>query len=158
MNCWNNWSSAGTCVRELGCDLFRLSQIAKFMGPTWGPPGSHRPQIGPMLAPRTLLSGMAHHLFSAKILPETKETIQHSIVHVVANNSWINYIISYKSTQNWNMSFETTIHKLNPDILHFTAVSMSRPCHLPAMVLGWDSSITGSHYRQHGKAFRVPVH
>ena len=27
------------------------SQIAKFMGPTWGPPGSCRPQMGPMLAP-----------------------------------------------------------------------------------------------------------
>ena len=34
-------------------------QIAKFMGPTWGPPGSCRPQMGPMLAPWTLLSGMA---------------------------------------------------------------------------------------------------
>ena len=31
-------------------------QIAKFMGPTWGPPGSCRPQMGPMLAPLTLLS------------------------------------------------------------------------------------------------------
>ena len=27
------------------------SQIAKFMGSTWGPPASCRPQIGPMLAP-----------------------------------------------------------------------------------------------------------
>ena len=35
-----------------------LSQIAKFMGPTWGPPGSCRPQMGPMLAPWTLLSGI----------------------------------------------------------------------------------------------------
>ena len=34
------------------------SQIAKFMGPTWGPPGSCRTQIGPVLAPWTLLSGM----------------------------------------------------------------------------------------------------
>ena len=32
------------------------SQITKFMGPTWGPPGSCRPQMGPMLAPWTLLS------------------------------------------------------------------------------------------------------
>ena len=30
-------------------------QIARFIGPTWGPPGSFRPQMGPMLAP-TLLS------------------------------------------------------------------------------------------------------
>ena len=36
----------------------RTSQIAKFMGPTWGPPGSCRPQMGPMLAPWTLLSGV----------------------------------------------------------------------------------------------------
>ena len=33
-------------------------QIAKFMGPTWGPPGTCRPQMGPMLAPWTLLSGL----------------------------------------------------------------------------------------------------
>ena len=32
-------------------------QIAKFMGPTWGPPGSCRSQMGPMLAPWALLSG-----------------------------------------------------------------------------------------------------
>ena len=34
------------------------SQKAKFMGPIWGPPGSCRPQMGPMLAPWTLLSGI----------------------------------------------------------------------------------------------------
>ena len=33
------------------------TQIAKFMGPTWGPPGSYRTQMDPMLAPWTLLSG-----------------------------------------------------------------------------------------------------
>ena len=34
------------------------SQIAKFMGPTCGPPGSCRPQMGPMLSPWALLSGI----------------------------------------------------------------------------------------------------
>ena len=34
------------------------TQMLKFMWPTWGPPGSCRPQVGPTLAPRTLLSGM----------------------------------------------------------------------------------------------------
>ena len=33
------------------------SQKTKFMGPTWGPLGSCRPQICPMLAPWTSLSG-----------------------------------------------------------------------------------------------------
>ena len=32
------------------------SQIARFMGPTWGPPGSCRPQVGPMFTTWTLLS------------------------------------------------------------------------------------------------------
>ena len=31
--------------------------IARFMGTTWGPPGDDRTQVGPMLAPWTLLSG-----------------------------------------------------------------------------------------------------
>ena len=34
------------------------SPIARFMGPTWGPPGSCRPHMGRMLALWTLLSGM----------------------------------------------------------------------------------------------------
>ena len=34
------------------------SQIVRFMGPTWVPPGSCRPQMGPMLVPWTLLSGL----------------------------------------------------------------------------------------------------
>ena len=29
----------------------KTAQIARFMGPTWDPPGSCRPQVGPMLAP-----------------------------------------------------------------------------------------------------------
>ena len=38
------------------------SHIAKFMGPTWGPPGADRTQVGPMLALRSLLSGvLCHH-------------------------------------------------------------------------------------------------
>ena len=40
-----------------------VSLIARFMGPTWGPSGAGRtqvgPMLGPMLAPWTLLSGMS---------------------------------------------------------------------------------------------------
>ena len=38
--------------------MISLSLIVGFIGPTWGPPGSCRPQMGPMLAPWTLLSGI----------------------------------------------------------------------------------------------------
>ena len=33
------------------------TMIARFMGPTWGPSGADRTQVGPRLAPWTLLSG-----------------------------------------------------------------------------------------------------
>ena len=36
--------------------LDKMSLIARFTGPTWGPPGAARTQVGPMLAPWTLLS------------------------------------------------------------------------------------------------------
>ena len=42
-----------------------VSQIARFMGPTWGPSGSCRTQMGPMLAPWTLLSGVYFIMFSS---------------------------------------------------------------------------------------------
>ena len=35
---------------------WKISQIARFMRPTWGPSGADRTQVGPMLAPWTLLS------------------------------------------------------------------------------------------------------
>ena len=43
------------------CPLWRSAWIAplmaRFMGPTWGPSGADRTQVGPMLAPWILLSG-----------------------------------------------------------------------------------------------------
>ena len=44
------------------------SQITKFMGPTWGPPGSCRLQMGPMLAPWTLLSGLISYIHSMTLI------------------------------------------------------------------------------------------
>ena len=51
------------CVNYLptstrAASLAQQSQIARFMGPTWGPSGANRTQVGPMLAPWTLLSGI----------------------------------------------------------------------------------------------------
>ena len=45
--------------RSLLCGILVViyTLIAKFMRPTWGPPGSCRPQMCPMLTPWTLLSG-----------------------------------------------------------------------------------------------------
>ena len=45
----------------------QTSQIANFMGPTWGPAGSCGPQMGPMLAPWTLLPGISYHSTTVKL-------------------------------------------------------------------------------------------
>ena len=66
---WNSTSikSAKKCIRN---DRPKQTQIPIFMGPTWGPPGSCRPQMGPMLAPWTLLSGDSPHARpSASVVP-----------------------------------------------------------------------------------------
>ena len=67
------------------------TQRAKFMGPTWGPPGSCRPQMGPMLAPWTLLSGhygcwtvvMEHPAIYAASLRGTREHYHRSFAIVM---------------------------------------------------------------------------
>ena len=50
------------------------SQMAMSMGPTWGPPGYCRPQMGPMLAPWTLLLGIIFQstLLEARTNPRTQ--------------------------------------------------------------------------------------
>ena len=46
-----------TCASELRTNPVG-SVIARFMGLTWGPPGADRTQVGPVLAPWTLLPGV----------------------------------------------------------------------------------------------------
>ena len=48
----------------LAKDSFNISLIASFTGPTWGPSGADRTQVGPMLAPWTLLFGIVFHFES----------------------------------------------------------------------------------------------
>ena len=44
------------------------SLIARFMGPTWGPSGADRTEVGPMLAPWILLSGTMKEWYKMQIL------------------------------------------------------------------------------------------
>ena len=48
--------------------VFSLPQIAKFMGPTWGPPGSCRPQGWGLLKLRSLISPLAKFSILQKYL------------------------------------------------------------------------------------------
>ena len=63
--------------------LYTQTQIAKFMGLPWGPPGSRRPHMGPMLAPWTLLSwkGLLFYAISIKARPRKK----HSAMEVITS-------------------------------------------------------------------------
>ena len=69
---------------------FLATQIAKFMGPTWGSPGSCRTQIGPMLAPWTLLSGYLWWVVCCGLWPVCLQSIFHveSILFACITLSW----------------------------------------------------------------------
>ena len=61
--------------------------ITRFMGPTWGPSGADRTQVGPMLAPWTLLSGCVHL--------RQRDVITHSCANEIAINAmvWMSMIM-----------------------------------------------------------------
>ena len=57
----------------------------RFVGPTWGPSGADRAQMGPMLAPWTLLSGIAyvqvcHESGLLKKIPILKSTLHDDVI------------------------------------------------------------------------------
>ena len=52
---WNDLVAIPCPVSSIHC--LDTSLIARFMGPTWGPSGPDKTQVGPIKAPWTLLSG-----------------------------------------------------------------------------------------------------
>ena len=70
------------------------SLIARFTGPIWGPPGTDRTQVGPMLAPWSLLSGMlwliwSHFAYSIYSTPHFLTQWLISQLGAAALTSWI---------------------------------------------------------------------
>ena len=63
-----------------------IIQIARFEGPTWGPPGSYRPQMGPILAPWTLLS---ENIFFIGTRNGLAPAIEHQPVPLDLSNSMV---------------------------------------------------------------------
>ena len=65
--------------------------IARFMGPTWGPSGADRTQVGPMLAPWILLSRAVCHIINP---PGAEHGLYRDMsipCHQVINNNGIEY-------------------------------------------------------------------
>ena len=54
---------------SIPCRWGTQSLKTRFMGPTWGPSGADRTQVGPMLAPWTLLSGLVIYKVLIKTSP-----------------------------------------------------------------------------------------
>ena len=68
-----------------------ISLTARLMGPTWGPSGAGRTQVGPMLVPWTLLSG----------IQSTKPPVQkRSNIRLCWNPTWQRYVMEV-STDFW---------------------------------------------------------
>ena len=68
------------CLIKVHLRVFAIwvcTQITKFMGPTWGPPESCRPEMGPMLGPWNSLSGYVKHVLA--FLWSSTMTKQHAI-------------------------------------------------------------------------------
>ena len=63
-------------------------QIANFTWPTWGSPGSCRPQGGPMLAPWTLLSGGGGGGGGMLTLMSTSATERRWVIHWPKLGAW----------------------------------------------------------------------
>ena len=68
------------------------TQITKFMAPTWGPRGSCRPQMGPVLAPWTLLSGYLHTLIMENRGYRGEQGVRNQQNRCVSLTCWIQFI------------------------------------------------------------------
>ena len=55
ISCYFGWQII--CSRDCVMPICIYTLIERFMGPTWGPSGTDRTQVVPMLAPWTLLTG-----------------------------------------------------------------------------------------------------
>ena len=79
-----SWSDM-TCDKHGPRTDVTTTLITRFMGPTWGPCGADRTQVGPMLAPWTLLSrkhiGLRPRFLSLESIRLLKTTIKSYDAH-----------------------------------------------------------------------------
>ena len=89
------------------------SQIAKFMGPILGPPGSCRPQMSPMLDPRTLLSGLLHswvYLISWTYVPEPRPSLW-VLMLITASNTCVSFTRFFRYSFSKNTHLSSWVHR-----------------------------------------------
>ena len=77
-------------------ECIEMTLIARLMGPTWGPSGPCRPQMGPMLALWTLLSGSSS---SRSCWWEMKSTLVLVMIVINTNQYWPRFMLPHKVTR-----------------------------------------------------------
>ena len=81
------------CLRVFAWNSGDSPRLTRSMGPTWVPPGSCRPQVGPMLFTWTLLSGVVPGLLLLLPLKSAALTYQ-SYVHIHPSFRWNHAVTS----------------------------------------------------------------
>ena len=109
----------------------RYTLIARFMGTTWGPSGADRTQVGPMLAPWTLLSGY-------------RRISWHRIIFLITGLLWGG------STNHWCIPFTKITqphqmgHRQHPQSQNGYGKGQLCKSLMYSLVLTWTSSWTNS--------------
>ena len=79
---WERWEGQGDV------SIYLWTSEYKFMGPTCGPPGSCRFQMGPMLAPWTLLLGIPYQqLYPSAGVHVLQQQLIHHVIHIRLHNN-----------------------------------------------------------------------
>ena len=83
------------------------------MGPTWGPPGSCRPKMHPMLAPRNLLSETRYNNNPTSYFCCLGHSAQWTLNQALALRRWVTICSSISRLQvKWAQPFPATVIKL----------------------------------------------
>ena len=67
-----------------------ISQIARFMGPTWGPPGSCQPHVGPQSSDHNDISTVVGYL---AVIGRLNQHFLYSQSKITVNQYWMTYEI-----------------------------------------------------------------
>ena len=107
----NKWEKC--LLNSLLFILWETSQVARFMGPTWGPPGSCRPQVGPMLAPWTLIRVMAWIGCNQATGHYLNQSWPGSINEVYVGHQYMAQIVHEKFQTKWDLiKYYTFVERL----------------------------------------------
>ena len=100
------------------------AQITTFMEPTWGPPGSCWPQVGPMLAPWSLISGWLLYMVPTwSLFPGKVITFDHGSL---GPGKVLNFSNFFKKVMGKSLfSYQKQVDESVPDIKYFISLASS---------------------------------